>query len=208
MEGVPFAPGELKCVICGAGFKKHQTLAWNRIRKHKTTRRQKGCGRLLPLPEGAAGAAGPGCSAGGLGGGDSSRLLEASPPPHLPPPPLNVADGVGHDEGVGDPPVEAGDPPLPPASPGAAGEGTLGCHTTVDAEAPPRRQRSASSGSDVLEGAAQDAVDAKDAVILLTRRAKKAVGRAPKQRKAADGDAESTATGWDYSCLSHDIREH
>jgi len=190
IEGVPFAPGEFKCVICGAGFKKDQTLVWHRMRKHKTTRRQKGGGRLLSLPEGADGAAGPGCSGGGLGGGDSSRLLEASPPPHLPPPPLNVADGFGHYESVGDPAVDAGDPPLPPASPGAAGEGMLGCHTPVDAEAPPRRHPSASSGFDVLEDAVQDAVDAMDAVILLTQRAKKAVGRAPKRRKAADGDAE------------------
>jgi len=208
MEGVPFAPGEVKCVICGAGFKKYQTLVWHRMRKHKTTRRQEGGGRMLPLPGGATGASGPGSSARGLVGGGSSHPLQSSPPPHPPPPPLNTANGVANDEEGGGSPEDAGHLPPPPTAPGAAGEGTLGADSPTDSEALPPPQRAASSGFFFMEDAVQEAVDAMDAVIMLTRRSKKPVGPAPKRRKASNGDAESTATGWDYNCLSHDIREH
>jgi len=58
------------------------------------------------------------------------------------------------------------------------------------------------------EHAFDEAVEAMDAAIGLTRHPKSCESPARKRRKAADGGAAPNATGWDYSTLSAEVRQY
>lgn len=211
--------GRVTCSICGAVFTKYQTLVWHRMRKHHTTRRQPGGG----LPTGAAAA----------GGADWAgkiipppprlpplvRLPRTQPPrplpqaPTAPPPPprpLGAPQGVGSHGNGGDPFTDGRDGPrpftgLPPHA--TAGSDSPVSNMACDGESPPP-QGSPTNGFDFEDDAVKDAIDAMDAVVKLTRRAKVPDRPARKRLRTAVGAAVATSAGWNYSCLSHDIREH
>ena len=89
----------------------------------------------------------------------------------------------------------------------AAGCDSPASTTAANGETRPP-QGASTSGFDFDGDAVEDAIEAMDAVIKLTRRSKPPVGPARKRLRTAAGAALTTSAGWDYICLSHDVREH
>eukprot|EP00168_Porphyra_purpurea_P021820 TRINITY_DN994_c0_g1_i4.p1 TRINITY_DN994_c0_g1~~TRINITY_DN994_c0_g1_i4.p1 ORF type:complete len:336 (-),score=77.32 TRINITY_DN994_c0_g1_i4:455-1462(-) len=207
MAGAPSLASMVACAICGATFTKYQTLVWHRMRRHQTTRRQAGGG----LPTGAAAASG---AAGGSGHDrppPPQRHQPPPPPPPRPPPlPRGQTRGVGEDGGDEDDVPDGDAGPRAPSSTrrhAAAGSDSPGTTAAADARAQ-TPQGGSTSAFTFDENAVSAAIEAMNAVIKLTRRSKTPDGRARKRLRTAAGAALASIVRWDYSCLSHDIREH
>ena len=203
MTGAPQGTKPLQCVVCGARFAKYENLACHRVSKHKTVRRQLGGGLLAPAAAAAS-------NNGGGSGSGAARHQQRPPlqpptlapplPPPVPttPPETEVGDFGGEEAAVSRSPNGATPSPVAAAARHDSAAGT---------KSAPARDLPANE-FEFNSRTCDEAIEAMEAAIKLTRRAKAYDGQARKKRKAADGSPAPTADGWDYSSLPAEVQQH